>query len=202
MRFKCRKEALQEALSLLCSIVPSRSTKPIIQNIRVEGLENNIIEMCATDLDVGLRYTLEVNELSDPEAVILPSMELSSIVRDAWGESITIEVTDNQANVITEGAKFRLPGESADEFPTIPAIDEEIATEIRAEDMSIAIGQTLFATAREDHQYSLAGVYINLEGKKMEMVTTDTFRLALSTKPLHKEVEKATSAIVLAKRNA
>jgi DNA polymerase-3 subunit beta len=199
MRFRCSRTRLYEALSLLSSIVPARSTKPILQNIRLEGTEAGELELAATDLEVGLRYTLEVEEMSEPEAVVLPSQRLNNIIRDAWGEEVTVEVAGAKGTIETQGASFNIAGESAAEFPEIPALDADHAVELRADDLQTAIGQTLFATAREEQQYSLAGVHIGFEKKQLEMVTTDTFRLALARRPLRTAVEEPANAIVLAK---
>ncbi len=198
MEFTCSRHALHEALALLNSVVPARSAKPILQNIRISGGEGNCIELAATDLEVGLLYRLDVETLSDPQTTALPAGELANIVRDAWGDSITIRIDNNRAEVVTEGGRFQIPGESADDFPDIPTVDESKAAEIRAEDLETAIGRVLFATAREEQQYALAGIYLAIEDKRLDLVATDTFRLALAQAPLHASAEPAT-AIVLAK---
>ncbi|MBN1256602.1 MAG: DNA polymerase III subunit beta [Planctomycetes bacterium] len=199
MLFTCSRAKLYEALSILSSIVPTRSAKPILQNICFEGVDKNRVEMTVTDLEVGMRYSLEVEDLKDPETVLLPSMELNNIVRDAWGDSLTLEVIDSRAKLTTEAATFNIPGEAAENFPKVPTLEEADATEILAADLERAIKEVLFATAREEQQYSLAGVFISLEGKHLELVATDTFRLALSKKNLRKKLKKARTAIVLAK---
>lgn len=198
MEFTCSRHAFQDALSLVGSVVPARSAKPILQNIRIAGGDGNVIELAATDLEVGLEYRLDVEHLQDAEATALPASELINIVRDAWGETVTVRVENNLAEVITEGGRFQIPGEPADDFPEIPSVDEGASVEIRAEDLSLAIARVLFATARDENQYSLAGVSVALTEKTAEFAATDTFRLALAIAPLHAGGVEA-NAIVLAK---
>jgi DNA polymerase-3 subunit beta len=198
MRFTCARSVLQEALTLVSSIVPARSTKPILQNICFCGTEDGQLELLVTDLEVGLRYTVDVEELTDPETVVLPAVQVSNIVRDAWGASITLETEDHRAKVITENAEFEVAGESAEEFPAIPDIGGDETVEFRAEELDQAIHRVLFATARDEQQYALAGVYACFEKNKLELVTTDTFRLALA-KVTAREGEAEQNSIVLAK---
>ncbi|MFH0910535.1 MAG: DNA polymerase III subunit beta [Planctomycetota bacterium] len=199
MEFSCSRQKLHEVLGVLSSIVPLRSTKPVLQNIRMEAIGKEAVELAATDLDVGVRMTLEVENLTDPGDVVLPSGKLNSIVRDAWGEKVTVRIVENKAEILTEGARFEVLGESADEFPDIPALDEAQSVEIKAEDLAEAIAQTSFAAAREEARYSLAGIHLALSKKQLDMVATDTFRLALSRKGLRGNVSSPTSATILAK---
>lgn len=200
MKFTCQRSLLLEALSALASVIPARSTKPILQNICLQGCaESNTVEFSATDLDVGLRFVIEPNSLEDPGAVVLPAMEFTSIVRDAWGEILSVVIKNCRAHIEADGAQFDIPGEAADDFPEMPALADGQSLSLRAEDLQTAIAQTLFATAREEQQYALAGVYVQLRDKEVELVTTDTFRLALATRPLQEASDQPQQAIVLAK---
>lgn len=200
MEFTCSRLSLNEALSLVGSIVPSKSIKPILQNIKFEGTNNNMITLFATDLEIGIRYDLPVESIKNPGSVLLPANRLIGIIRESWGENIKIQIEDNKADIFTDGGKFHIIGEPADDFPTI-ASEETLGNEysILAEDLMISIQRTIFAIAREEARYALAGVYIVLEDQQMEMVTTDTFRLAVSNKPLREKREGKRQAIVLAK---
>ncbi|MHC4883690.1 MAG: DNA polymerase III subunit beta [Planctomycetota bacterium] len=199
MKFTCSRQALSEALSLVGSIVPSRSTKPILQNIRFDGAAGNMIVLSATDLEVGVRYDLEVQDLQDPESVVLPANRLIGVIREAWGETITLNVTDCKADIITEGGKFHVLGEPAEDFPEIPELSEGEGITLLADDLAQSIQRTSFATAKEEARYALAGVNVVLENQQLDMVTTDTFRLALSSKPLRDDAGERKQAIVLAK---
>jgi len=200
MEFTCSRQALQGAVGLLSSIVPARSTKPILQNIRIDGAGKNLVELAATDLDVGLKLRVEATSLSDPSAVVLPAGQLAGIVRDAWGEEVTVQADGERAKILTESASFEVLGEPAEEFPEIPDLDEDAAVQMCAADLAGAIAQTQFATAREEEgRYSLAGLYVALEKKQAELAATDTFRLAVSRRPLRAAVDEPASAIVLSK---
>lgn len=199
MEFTCPRARLHEALSLLGSIVPSRSTKPILQNIHIKGTDKNTLEISATDYDVGVKYELQVDDLKDSDEVLLPCARFINIVRDSWGDSVTVKVNDNKASIITENAKFDIIGEDTGDFPSIPDIDENDSVEILAEDISKSIAMTVFATAKEEERYSLAGVNVCIDDKNVEVVTTDTFRLALSKCSLREKADEKKNAIVLVK---
>lgn len=199
MKFVCQRQMLQQALGVLNSVIPSHSIRPVLQNIRFEAIDDRTLVLSATDLDIGMTYTIDVDQLEDPETLVLPASKLNGIIREAWGDSIAFEIKDAKATILTERGRFNIIGEQGDDFPVIEQLDESKSIEIRAEDMLKAVSRVLFATARNEAMYSLAGVYVNIEGDTMEIVATDTHRLALSTKKLHTPAANPMKAIVLSK---
>ncbi len=199
MEFKCPRARLHEALTVLGNIVPSRSTKPILQNIHIKGTSDNRIMLIATNFDIGVKYEIIVDSLDNPCDILLPCSRFSNIVRDAWGEDITIKVNDNKASIITEKAKFEIMGESAEDFPEIKEIDEDKSIDVLAIEMAKSISKTIFATAKEEERYSLAGVNLSFKENVLDIVTTDTFRIAKSCCLLRKNIEEEKQAIVLDK---
>ncbi len=55
MKANFNRSALAEALNLLTSVVPSRTPKPILRCVQITADEKEV-RMCATDLEVGMKY--------------------------------------------------------------------------------------------------------------------------------------------------
>ena len=78
MKIRCPKESLLAALQSASAVVPSRSPKPVLTNVKVEATRDAVVVM-ATDLEVGIRIELEGVETVAPGAVLLPSGRLTAI---------------------------------------------------------------------------------------------------------------------------
>ena len=77
MKIRCPKESLLAALQSASAVVPSRSPKPVLTNVKVEATRDAVVVM-ATDLEVGIRIELEGVETVAPGAVLLPSGRLTA----------------------------------------------------------------------------------------------------------------------------
>ena len=69
MKFNIKKSVLQEALQIAISAIPNKSTLQILNDYSLR-LEGNTLEICATDLNLGVRIKLEVEGERDGEALI------------------------------------------------------------------------------------------------------------------------------------
>lgn len=72
MKIRCPKEPFLAALQAAAAVVPSRSPKPILTNVKVEANRDEVV-LSATDLEVGIRVAVEGVEVVAPGAVLLPS---------------------------------------------------------------------------------------------------------------------------------
>ena len=82
MKVRCTRESLLAALQSASAVVPARSPKPVLTNVKLEAASGSAV-LSATDLEVGIRTEIEGVETSAPGAVLLPSARLSAIVRES-----------------------------------------------------------------------------------------------------------------------
>ena len=98
MKAKFNKAALQEALTLVSSIVPARTPKPILQCLRIMAKEG-MVDICATDLEVGINYSVAQVEVDRDGDVVVPADKITSIVRESADEIIEKEVSEAMMNI-------------------------------------------------------------------------------------------------------
>ena len=82
MKVTFNRSALQEALALVGSIIPSRTPKPILQCLRITA-EKDSVCLSATDLEVGTTYQVDQVEVAQAGSVVIPADKISSIVRES-----------------------------------------------------------------------------------------------------------------------
>ena len=58
LKLACDREQLLHAFQTVAAVAPSRSPKPILQNVKLEATPERV-ELSATDLEIGIRHTVE-----------------------------------------------------------------------------------------------------------------------------------------------
>jgi len=199
MKVIAQTAALQEALSLVGSIVATRTPKPVLQCVKLVA-KDDVLTMMATDLEAGARFDIAAVQIEEEGEALIPADRLTGIVRESNDEdSLTIE-TDKEAAVIRgAGSRFKVLGYDPGEYPAVADFGDEADCEIPAALLSDMIGKTLFATAKAHSHYAISGVLLEATGKKLQLVATDGHRLALAKGTLAKAASKDLSAIVPAK---
>jgi len=176
------RKRLLDAFATVSSVAPTRSPKPILQNVlmTIEGTEATLI---GTDLEIGVRKTIECVQSERDGAVILPTDRFSSILRTSSDETIDIETDGEKIVVKTRSGKFTLNAEDPALFPDVQAFDAEAYAVLVDTDLSQLIRRTSYATDTETARYALGGALIEFEDASVALVATDGRRLARAVYP-------------------
>jgi len=178
MKALCNREGLLAAFGMVSGVVPARSPKPILQNVKlVADVEDGSVLM-ATDLEVGIRHRVLGMKVEQPGSVILPTARMGSILRTSTDEELAVEADDERLVVRGLRAEFTLPGEDPSLFPEVPDFAATSYHVIAAADLRKLIRRTMFATDVESTRYALGGVLVELTDESITMVGTDGRRLA------------------------
>ena len=199
MKFSVEKSAFADMLSLICSVTPERSARAILQNLRLDGLDGNMITLSATDLEIGLKISLEVKDLSDPVTTLLPASRLYNLVKGSFAEEVSISIENDKMELRAQAGKFELPGADVLDYPTIPDFKSEGAVFIHGDDFGEAVQKTLFATAKGDTRYALNGIFVKVIDNSIEFVASDTHRLSLVKKKIRNPDNSSFEGILLTK---
>jgi len=184
MKIRCPKEPLLAALQTAAAVVPSRSPKPVLTNVRLEATRDSVV-LSATDLEVGIRIELEGVETEAAGVVLLPSGRVTAIVRESSPGTVFEIHSDGTAAVVkAPRSEFRLPAEDPLEFPSVATFPSggffELSTPLARE----LVKRTVFATDNESSRYALGGVLVELTSSGVIAVGTDGRRLAKMQGPI------------------
>jgi len=178
MKIRVTREPLLAAIQSASAVVPARSPKPVLTNIKLEA-EGAVAVLSATDLEVGIRVEIEGVEVDAAGAVLLPASRLVAIVREAAAGTVFEIHSDGTAAVVkAPRSEFRLPAEDPLEFPSVATFPEEACYEITTPLARELVRRTVFATDNESSRYALGGVLVELSGGSVIAVGTDGRRLA------------------------
>ena len=178
MKLSCSRGALAAAFQTVSGVVPTRSPKPILQNVKLEASSAGAV-LIGTDQEVGIRYRLSEANVEMPGDVLLPTSRVLAILREMQGDAVSIETTDSGTLIRGERAKYTLGSENPAEFPNVAEFDEQNSVTISAESLKQMIKRTVFATDTESTRYALGGVLVEIKGETIVLAATDTRRLAV-----------------------
>lgn len=186
MKFTCSRSVLAEALHIVNNVIPSRATKPILQNVQIKGNDNNTIMLTGTDLEIGVSIILEIDEITEPETVLVSAHTLQGIISEDKSEIVTFDIKEDVAIMTTSKGEFNFSVAVDEDFPKISEITDEGIFEIPGDALADAISKTEFATAKGDTRYALNGICVNILDDSIDFVSSDTHRLSKVNKKINK----------------
>jgi DNA polymerase-3 subunit beta len=187
MKALCNREGLLAAFGMVSGVVPARSPKPILQNVKLVADPDDGSVMMGTDLEVGIRHRVLGMKVEQPGSVILPTASFGSILRTTLDEELAIETDGDTLTVRGLHAEFQLPGEDPSLYPEVPDFAADAYHVVTAANLRKLIRRTMFATDVESTRYALGGVLVELTAESITMVSTDGRRLARMIAPAEAE---------------
>ena len=186
MKVLCEREMLREALTIATSVIPTKSTRPAVENVYVRA-EEDALELVGTDLDVAVRYRVENVKLEEPGTVLIPARVASDFVRDLSGETVRIGSKGQSFLIESEDERCELTTVDPDEFPGVAQFGEDGAISVLGATFTRLVSRTSFAAAREAGRYAMHGILTVIEDDELRMIATDGRRLSLAAAGIEHE---------------
>ena len=177
MKITCQTDALHNSFQVVGSVVQQRPTRPILSTVLLVA-KGGKLELQATDLEIGIRLEVLGVDVDEEGVAAVSQSRVASILRETIDERVTLATDDRHCVITASDSVFRLPTESADEFPEVPLFDEGNSYELDRPGFVDMVSKTTFAAHRGKHRYALNGVLLEIKPKKVVMVATDGRRLA------------------------
>jgi DNA polymerase-3 subunit beta len=181
MNFKINRDHFVAGLQLVSSVVGSRKTMPILQNVLIEAKEDSLT-LSTTNLDLGIKCSV-VADIQEVGSVTLPVKELVRIVREL--ADMEVKVSSNggsKATVSTRGSIFNLVGMDSMEFPPLPELENSKSFNLKREELTLMLKSVSYAQSVNEERYMLKGVFFQRDEDNISLVATDGRRLAVTRK--------------------
>ncbi len=184
MQFTVPVESFRAAVAAVAAVVETRSSIPIIQNLRLDAQPCGII-LTGTDLEIGIRTVVLDADITDPGSHTLPAKALKNILATVSG-SVSLSFTPDSPKVFIKNgtSSFKLEGLPVDSFPTLPTGSGDVLCTLPAEALSRAITLVLPGISTEQSRFTLNAALIDQKDGELRFVSTDGHRLALYRYPL------------------
>jgi DNA polymerase-3 subunit beta len=177
MKFTVSSSDLQKSLAKVSGVVPSKSTLPILENI-LFSLSKNALTLLATDLEVSMSVTIDVQGAQDG-VIAIPAKRLLDTVRALPEVQIHLHADESSKKIqmVTESGEYNLVGEAGEDFPSGPQFKAENELHIPAPVIETIINQTLFSVSADELRPAMTGVYFQIKQDNLIIVATDGHRL-------------------------
>jgi DNA polymerase III subunit beta len=183
MKIVCDREKLREGLAVVNNVIPSKSTKPVLENVCLVATDD-AFELVGTDLECSVRFRIEDVQVIEPGPAVIPARVALDFVRDLSGEKVELSVAEGTCTIKSGEDACELVTIDPDEFPVISRFGQADTVSMQGGTFTRLVARTAFAAAREPGRYAMHGVLIEIEDGSLKMVATDGRRLALASAPI------------------
>lgn len=181
MKLIIKKNILLENLLNTSKAISSRNLIPILTGIKFE-LKKEGLYLSASDSDISIRTFIKSDDIVniiEVGSVVISGKYIVEIIRKLPDEDITIEVVDGFNMIIqTNGSEFNLNGIDPEEFPNLDLEDTKNPIILNPVIFKSIVNQTFFATSISETRPLLTGINFKLNNDKLEVIATDSYRLA------------------------
>lgn len=176
MRLSTSKKELRNALQKLSRATPTRSTLPILSCVLFKAEESETV-LRSTDLEITYVTKIPAS-IEEPGEAAIPLHTLLEITNELPEGRLTISVDpQNRVELISDTGVYDLMGKPAEEYPSVPEIDDGKPITVYSDHLRQIIDKTVFAVSRDELKPSLTGVYFKFNENNLTAVATDGHRL-------------------------
>jgi len=195
MKFRCTREKLAKAVSMVGRAVSSRSTLPVLGNILIEAKDGEI-RLAATNLQISIDCWI-AGTIEQEGAITIPARLFGDVLNRLAAPEVGIETNDKtvSAQIKCSNAVVKMPGIDADQFPQ-PQPQGEEGAEFDAELLAGMIGQVAFVASKDASRPIIQCVNLTFSARGLTMAATDGYRLGVRCAPLEHTLGENTLLVI------
>src|SRR5271157_5196959 len=117
MKFIASTSALLKQLHIINGVISSKVVIPILEYFLFE-VENGILRIVGTDLEISIQGTLPVESMEDGK-VAVPAKIIIEILRTLPEQPVTFTINEKNHSIelTSDNGKYKIAGEVAEDFP-------------------------------------------------------------------------------------
>ena len=202
MKFIIKKNILLENLLNTSKAISSRNLIPILTGIKFD-LEDDGLYLSASDSDISIRTFIpkdKITDISQTGSIVISGKYIVEIIKKLPDSDISIEVLDGFNMIIqTMGSEFNLNGIDPNEFPNLDLEETKNPILLNPVVFKNLVNQTFFATSISETRPLLTGINFKLNNDKLEVIATDSYRLAKKDIELNDKYENDFNLVIPSK---
>jgi len=175
MKFKIQCGLLIEALKKVLPAVPKKTTLPILTHVCMIVSADGKLELTSTNLDVTLRYMVDV-EVEEPGSATIEARQLDRILSVLPSEE-TIELVQipNESGItlICGDKKIQEISHDTCDFPVSPKIDDTVEAVVSKAHFLRVLDICSSFTAKNELRPALTGVFLQFNKKELRATGTN-----------------------------
>lgn len=185
MKLAVNKKQFLGSWSLAERSTSAGGTVSILSSILIKASAESVI-LQATDIKTSVICRAAGVTVLEPGEAVFPIKMVSDLFKKAPGEEFTLDVDGGKVVLKAGRSKYNFSTYPVSEFPALPSSDEaELFCSIPAGELAKVLDEgTLAASAGEEFPLYLSSANLQIISSRLNIVSTDTRRLALSAAPV------------------
>ena len=161
MQFISLQENLKKGLQVVGHTTSKNVNLPILNNVLIKAYSGEI-EFISTNLEIGVNCKIRGKVEKEGEYTVNSRILTDYINLLKSNEKVLVKLEENDLIVECGDYKTKIKGEESKEFPLIPSIESDV----------------IFSVSNSENRLELTGVLFSFSNNKLELVATDSYRLA------------------------
>ena len=179
MRFVITKNIFENVVASMQPFLEKKDSSAITSHIYLE-INNTKLIIKATDYEIGLESHIDnITDTVDGKATVNGS-NLLGIIKRLKNEDIIIETSNNNLVIKQNKSTFKLPTYDAEEFPSLNKSENLKELSMSTINFINSIRKITPAIDNNNPKFELNGALLDIKNQKINFVSTDTRRLAVS----------------------
>jgi len=178
VKLSLRTPELIAQLQTVTRVASTRSAVQALSGVKLVAASG--AELLATDTEVGLRVPL-VADVERPGEAVVPARLFLDVVRALPADTVSLELrsAEQDLEIVSGSATFHLRTLRLDDFPPLPAPDEQSRVSVPAQAFADTVGKVARSASRDETRPVLTGILVSASGQELRMVATDSYRLSV-----------------------
>ncbi len=199
MKFTIDKSILLENIVNVSKAISSKNIIPILNGIKFD-LKKDGLYLVASDSELTIQSFIDKKEIKNVETegcIILQSKYIIDIIRKMPSDVINFEVIDSlKIKIYTDNNQYNLNCLDPKEYPSVKLESHKNPIILKTSVFKEIIHQTAFAISTQELRPLLTGINFKIIGDLMEIVATDSYRLAKKTLKLNEIIKDEVNIVI------
>jgi DNA polymerase-3 subunit beta len=181
MIFTINRDLLLQNLTSVSKALSTKAQMPVLTGIKIDVVDNKIL-LTASNSEISIQACIDDKKhvkIEEEGTFVAPGKYLIELVKKTEAKEIYFEsFEDNAIKILADKSNFTLNVLSKDDYPIISFADSPTFLTLDAINLKQLIRKTTFAVSLSESRVILTGVSVTSQGNLLEVVSTDSYRLA------------------------
>jgi DNA polymerase-3 subunit beta len=180
MKFVASSSELLSRLQAISKVINSKNTLPILDNFLFK-LEDNVLEITASDLETTLITRMTLENASESGAISIPARFLTEYLGKFSEQPLTFTINTEtySIQIHSETGESNIVGSAWEDFPQRPELKQDAVSllHVPAGVVLQGVSKTIFATGDDELRPVMNGICIELRTDHITFVASDSHML-------------------------
>ena len=181
MNFTINRDLLLQNLNNVSKAISTKVQMPGLAGIKFNVFDDHLL-LTASNNEISIQTKIiddKYLKIQEPGEFVVQGKYLLEIIRKINSEDVDfITFEETAVKILADKSNFTLNCLELDSFPSISFADSALNLTLDAINVKQLIRKTAFATSLSESKPILTGVSLSTKDKKLEVIATDSYRLA------------------------